>query len=1185
MLRMLFIPLICTMLYFHVQAAVIANLADDYIAGTKFGDTTESVGLLADKGKWTYFSASSTDPATWTSLMLQWGRVLGGTRYNPGYVASPVNAGTGIGADNAGISSMPLFSGEPDTPNGFLYFHTHNSVGFGTVAQWTAGPVDLVNPRLLIDLKFRKTDTKSPVTLLAYHNNALVYSYNSLVSTSSVTAAFVLKSYAEGDTISLVLENAGSSANDGTFLSARISSIPEPHVTVPSLFLSGELGRRRDIQKSYLWRYQAGNLRGNKGFLNFETDLIGYFTNRLPRATAGEVVLSSYAGVGKAIDAAVWYSRTTGDNSLISEKDHWVNLIINSQDDNGYFGFIRTEDNAVWYFSGWIIHDGAYACIALLDNYKLFDHTPSLVAAKRFIDFVMERWKSGTGCSPIGITEALLYLYELTGELSYLDDFANIAFDGRFIDEEAVSVWKQYLYPPDSTIEPATKTKVHTYRYFARCIDQLDLDKLRPNSELEVMTDYVTGKMTDRRRPGMFISGATGRAESWVEDQDGRGGIGEACAVVHQIWMLSRLIEQHGDLTYGNLMERMILNHMCAAQNADVTDGRSRYFTAISGARSYNKGAHCCEGNTRRFWARLPEQVLYVQTNSIAVNLYAPFEAKVMMQEKDIHIKQETEYPCNGSILIQINPSSPIGFNLDLRVPAWASTNIVSVNDSPISIAAIEGGMRISRVWNSNDVVKLTFPMKWRWVKGHGYYKGRYALMRGPQVFCVSRDYNPTLNGVPLSEIVLDPDSFTSADLPMVTSNRNGQAVRVNGHLPDGATVSVLFTDFPEENGEETYFPLSDTSETVEDELYHTVDLYPQLEVIERQENPPLSGHDDFSGGNNGTSLDGVAVPGSELAWTVGASGCEFNGSGGVISVDDRSTMHAHVTFGNVHSRVWIETEFSPCDSSAFTAAGRIALGMGNGYNCEYWSEEGRDTLTVCMGPLTGGICLKMFDFESQSTRISEWKDYGTFDPVVNTPQQYRLRLDYDPNMNQLYTVLSNKTTGTSLSNTLDTTGMNFTLNTFGFEMTGLQAALGKPYIDSFYIHQLGTSRTLDADNDGIPSAWEEANGLYRDLNDAEEDPDADGFSNFSEYIAGTNPLDKQSRFEIRKLQIIPTGLRLSWFGGTDVVQIVEYLPNDGARNSKWTNLLTRSSFPSFLQTAEIPLPATTGWFRIRAMR
>src|SRR5258708_828983 len=58
-----------------------------------------------------------------------------------------------------------------------------------------------------------------------------------------------------------------------------------------------------------------------------------------------------------------------------------------------------------------------------------------------------------------------------------------------------------------------------------------------------------------------------------------------------------------------------------------------------------------------------------------------------------------------------------------------------------------------------------------------------------------------------------------------------------------------------------------------------------------------------------------------------------------------------------------------------------------------------------------------------------------------------------------------------------------------------------------------------DSDGDGMPDQWEEANSFNKDdPSDASLDADNDGFTNYQEYIAGTDPRSAVSRLQIDEI-------------------------------------------------------------------
>jgi len=61
----------------------------------------------------------------------------------------------------------------------------------------------------------------------------------------------------------------------------------------------------------------------------------------------------------------------------------------------------------------------------------------------------------------------------------------------------------------------------------------------------------------------------------------------------------------------------------------------------------------------------------------------------------------------------------------------------------------------------------------------------------------------------------------------------------------------------------------------------------------------------------------------------------------------------------------------------------------------------------------------------------------------------------------------------------------------------------------------ISTTGAADADDDGMPDTWETQYGLNPNLADGDGDADGDGFSNKSEYLAGTSPRDAASKLAL----------------------------------------------------------------------
>jgi hypothetical protein len=119
-----------------------------------------------------------------------------------------------------------------------------------------------------------------------------------------------------------------------------------------------------------------------------------------------------------------------------------------------------------------------------------------------------------------------------------------------------------------------------------------------------------------------------------------------------------------------------------------------------------------------------------------------------------------------------------------------------------------------------------------------------------------------------------------------------------------------------------------------------------------------------------------------------------------------------------------------------------------------------------------------------------------------------------------------------------------------------------------------------DSDFDGMPDDWEFANGTDPTQNDAQLDPDGDGRSNLDEYVAGTNPLDAGSRFEI-VIRVVPNAA-LSFVSAASrvyTVQTAAMLPG------VWTTIGSEMAGTGSMLTVPINVNESARFYRVLVQR
>ena len=113
--------------------------------------------------------------------------------------------------------------------------------------------------------------------------------------------------------------------------------------------------------------------------------------------------------------------------------------------------------------------------------------------------------------------------------------------------------------------------------------------------------------------------------------------------------------------------------------------------------------------------------------------------------------------------------------------------------------------------------------MEWRFVKGRQRQAGRFAIMRGPVVYCL----NPGLNKLLELNITDDPgrnkldERSIKGPFPYDAIRPGGTACKINTRKKDQSTYDfeLIFTEFPDPQGTVCYFYLRNSLAGVDDEL------------------------------------------------------------------------------------------------------------------------------------------------------------------------------------------------------------------------------------------------------------------------------------------------------------------------------------------------------------------------------
>jgi len=283
-----------------------------------------------------------------------------------------------------------------------------------------------------------------------------------------------------------------------------------------------------------------------------------------------------------------------------------------------------------------------------------------------------------------------------------------------------------------------------------------------------------------------FATGGWGPNEAFGEP--GTGQLGNSLTTTHASFetpcgayghfkITRYLLRVTKDARYGDSMERVLYNTILGAWPIQA-DGTSFYYSdyATTGKKVwYGQKWPCCSGTFPQLAADYHISTYLRSADGVYVNLFTPSSVHWSDQGGKYGLKQETQYPFDNKIQIQVSATQPKEYTLYVRIPGWATPNpALSVNGKRVSSPVEPGSFAsIRNTWKDGDLVELELPMPLRLEAVDANHPEMVALVQGPLVLLAVAESQPSFD----RKTLLQAKATKNASGDWLASSSDGSTV------------------------------------------------------------------------------------------------------------------------------------------------------------------------------------------------------------------------------------------------------------------------------------------------------------------------------------------------------------------------------------------------------------------------
>lgn len=456
------------------------------------------------------------------------------------------------------------------------------------------------------------------------------------------------------------------------------------------------------------------------------------------------------------IDGLLPLAYILNDQELIDKANVWVEAILGSQKEDGYFGpdtdrgpepGLQRDNSHDWWpkmvalkiIKQHYMATGDPRVIPFLDKYFRYQ-------LKMLPEYPLDNWTFWGAQRGGDNLEIVHWFYNLTGD-EYLLDL------GKLIHEQSTP-WTEYFHDGEILRTPNNLHCVNLGQGYKEPVVWFQQSK-----EVRQLQAMENGGKVIRKHIGL-PTGLWAGDELLNYGDPNRGS--ELCTAVEMMFSLENMMRITGDTRWADYLERVAYNALPTQATDDYM--ARQYFQQTNqiectrnSYRSFSTphddtdqvfglltGYPCCTTNMHQGWPKFTQNLWYATDDKgLAAMVFAPSSVTATVADGvKVEVKEETFYPFDENIKLTVNfPDKKVKgayFPIKFRIPEWCEAPVVKVNGEAVDQTMAPGCMvTLRRNWAKGDVVNIELPME---IECSRWYDNAAVIERGPLVYALKME-------------------------------------------------------------------------------------------------------------------------------------------------------------------------------------------------------------------------------------------------------------------------------------------------------------------------------------------------------------------------------------------------------------------------------------------------------------